>query len=130
MEESTHQRLARLTDAWKIAKQQEEAFKETRITIESEIYELKRAEIPEKGVLTLDTGMKIATGFTEDWDQSALATAYQQWPVESVKFPFTSVYKAEGKAIGVIRESIPDLYRLIQPALTLKPKKPAFSVKE
>lgn len=123
-------RLRHLTDAWKIAKQQEEAFKETRINIESEIYELKLAEIPEKGVLTLDTGMKIATGFTEEWDQNELASVYQQWPVESVKFPFASVYKPDGKAIGVIREIIPDLYRLLQPCLILKPKKPAFSISE
>lgn len=130
MDEATKQKLAELTDAWKIEKQIEKDAAARRLVIESEIYQLTQANLPEKGVLTLDTGMKIATSLSEEWDQPQLATAYNQWPVESVKFPFDSVYKPDGKAIAVIRESIPRLYALLQSALTIKPKKPGFSVKE
>ena len=123
-------RLAELTNAWKIAKQQEESSRERRISVESQIYEMLLSHLPEKGTYTTETGMKIATAHSEDWDQAALAIAYQQWPVETVRFPFSSVYKPDGKAIGVIRDSIPELYRVIQPALTLKPRKPSFSLSD
>ena len=118
-----------LTEQWKAAKQQEADAAARRIAVESRIYEITQASLPEKGTYTTDTGMKITTGYTEKWDDAEIAKAYQSWPVESVRFPFEPVYKPDGKAIGVIREGIPDLYRLLQPALTLTPKKPAFSVK-
>ncbi len=122
-------KLERLTEAWKYAKQMEQHWNEQRIQIESDIYELEAKNLPEKGTYTTVTGMKIVTGFTDEWDQSELTKAYQAWPIDQAKFPFASVFKPDGKTIAVLRESVPDLYAIIQPALTLKPKKPAFSMK-
>ena len=73
--------------------------------------------------------MKIATGYSEEWSQEQLTAAYHNWDA-SVPFPFTGVWKPDGKAIGYLRDNVPEAYRKIQSALTLKPKKPAFSVKE
>ncbi len=123
------EKLHDLTDAWKAAKRNEQEAAAARIAIESEIYEITHVRLPDKGTFALDSGMRIATGFTEDWDQGALNKAHQEWPA-SVPFPFIGVWKPDGKAITYLRENMPDLYRLIQGALTLKPKKPAFSVKE
>ncbi|WP_435008005.1 hypothetical protein P12x_005272 [Tundrisphaera lichenicola] len=129
MDESTKQQLALLTDAWKIEKQNESDANARRIAIESQIYELTQSELPDKGTYTLPTGMKIATGFSEEWSQEQLNAAYQEWNA-SVPFPFTGTWKPDGKAISYLRENLPEAYKKIQPALTLKPKKPAFSVKE
>ena len=121
--------LTQLTHEWKAAKQAEADATARRIAVESRIYELTHTELPEKGTHTLPSGMKITTGFTEEWDQDRLTAAYQGWP-EGIKFPFAGTWKPDGKAIGYLRENAPATYALIQPALTLKPKKPAFSVKE
>jgi hypothetical protein len=122
-------RLKELTDAWKLAKEQERASNESRIAIESEIYAIVETSLPEKGTHTLETGLKIATGFTEEWDQVALSKAYDAWEAP-LPFPFVGQWKADGKAIAYLRENAPGLYKLIRPALTLKPKKPAFTIKE
>src|SRR4051794_14094814 len=100
--ETDDHKLSRLTDAWKYAKDQEKAFNETRIRIESEIYELCAGKLLEKGTFTTETGMKITTGFSEDWSSDVIQKAYERWPVESVKFPFAATWKPDGKAIGVI----------------------------
>jgi hypothetical protein len=73
--------------------------------------------------------MKISIGFTEEWDQTALAEAYNQWDT-SVPFPFSGIWKPDSKAISYIRENIPQAYAKLREALTLKPKKPSFSVKD
>lgn len=121
-------KLNRLTEEWKYAKQMEQHWNASRIAVESQIYELIASELPDKGTFTTETGMKITTGFSEDWDAESINSAYQQWP-EGVKFPFNGTWKPDGKAISYLRDNQPLLYALLQPALTLKPKKPAFSVK-
>jgi hypothetical protein len=118
-----------LTQQWKYAKEQESLWNQKRIEIESAIYEANRASIPEKGTFTAEDGMKITTGFTEEWDQAAVTQAHQKWPSD-LRFPFAGVWKPDGKAISYLRDNAPAAYALLQPALTLKPKKPAFSVKE
>ncbi len=118
-----------LTKEWKQAKAAEEQAKNVRIAIESQIYEQVQKELPEKGTKSFDTGLKITTGFTESWDQEVLNRAYQAWPATH-KFPFHGVWEADGKAVTYIRENQPELYALIREGLTLRPRKPSFSVKE
>lgn len=118
-----------LIDQWKYAKEQEVLWNQKRIEIESQIYEQHRASIPEKGTYTTDDGMKITTGFSEEWDQAKVNEAYQAWP-EGIKFPFSGTWKPDGKAISYLRDNVPGAYELLRSALTLKPKKPSFSVKE
>lgn len=129
MQGNTDPELATLTDQWKELKRQEADVNQRRIAVESRIYELTAAQLPDKGTHTLPTGMKVTTGFTEDWDQEQVTAAYQQWPAD-VKFPFAGAWKPDGKAISYLRDNQPSLYAKLSPALTLKPKKPAFSVKE
>lgn len=118
-----------LIEQWKEAKHNEALWNQKRIEIESQIYEQHKASIPDKGSYSTPEGMKITTGYSEEWSQEQLNIAYQQWP-EGIKFPFAGVWKPDGKAISYLRDNAPAAYGLIQPALTLKPKKPSFSVKE
>lgn len=119
--------LELLTIAWLAEKNKEAEANAERIRIESRIYELTQNDLPEKGTHTLPTGMKIVTGYAESWDEDVLNTAYQNWQAP-LPFPFKGQWKPDAKQITYIRENCPELYRLIQPALTLKPKKPAFSL--
>lgn len=118
-----------LIDEWKHAKEQETIWNARRIEIESQIYQNNQADLPDKGTHTTPEGMKITTGYTEEWSQENLNRAYEQWPA-GVKFPFTGTWKPDGKAVSYLRENAPAMYALIQPALTLKPKKPSFSAKD
>jgi hypothetical protein len=118
-----------LTQAWKDAKWEETKAAAKRIAIESDIYELVRDQLPGKGTFTAETGMKIATGYAEKWDQESLNKAYQRWP-SSVPFPFKGEWKPDGKAVAYVRDNLPEEYSLLRDALTLTPKKPTFSVKE
>ncbi len=118
-----------LIEEWKNAKLNETIWNAKRIEIESKLYEHHQSELPDKGTFTTGEGMKITTGFTEEWSQEELNRAYEQWP-EGVKFPFAGTWKPDGKAVSYLRENAPAMYALLQPALTLKPKKPSFSVKD
>ncbi len=117
-----------LIDEWRHCKEQETIWNAKRIEVESKLFEVHQANLPDKGTYTTDDGMKITTGFTEEWDQSVLSQAYQQWPAD-IKFPFAGVWKSDGKAISYLRENAPSAYAILQPALTLKPKKPSFTIK-
>jgi hypothetical protein len=118
-----------LIQAWKEAKSNEAAWNQKRIEIESQIYANVEKELPEKGTYTTAEGMKIAIGHTEEWDQSALNEIYNQWEAP-VPFPFVGLWKPDNKAISYIRENIPQAYTKLREALTLKPKKPSFSMKD
>lgn len=121
--------LANLTEEWKAVKAQEADASRRRIEIESRIYAIVHKELPEKGTHTLDTGMKIVTGLSEEWDQEQLAEIATGWNAP-YPFPFNKVYKPDAKAVAYVRENLPGVYALFRDALTMKPKKPAFSVKE
>lgn len=120
--------LEALTRSWKAAKEREEQAKAERLAIEAEGLELVKAALPDKGTTTFDTGLKIETGFTESWDQERVQLAHDNWP-SNLKFPFKGEWKPDNKAISYIRDNEPLAYRLLSDCLTLKPKKPAFSVK-
>lgn len=120
--------LKQLTDTWKQAKAEEQIAQNKRLGIEAEILQITAGQLPEKGTTTLEGGMKIVTGFREEWNQDHINTAYQSWP-EGVAFPFKGEWKPDGKAIAYIRENIPALYDSIRGGLTLKSSKPSFSAK-
>ncbi|CAN5149135.1 hypothetical protein BH10PLA2_BH10PLA2_19870 [soil metagenome] len=118
-----------LTHQWKIAKQIEKDAAVRRVAIESSIWAIVQKRLPDKGTTTLETGLKIVTSFAEEWDQEALADAERAWSAP-VPFPFETVYKADARAVAYIRERLPEVYASIREALTLKPKKPAFSLSD
>jgi hypothetical protein len=121
--------LSSLTEAWKLAKAAEAEANARRVAIESRIYELVADRLPDKGTATLETGMKVVTGFSEEWDQDQLRVIAEGWNAR-FPFPFLVTYKPDGKAVAYVRDMLPEVYALFRDALTLKPKKPAFSVKE
>jgi hypothetical protein len=97
---------------------------------EAAIYTAGGDLIPEKGTVHF-TGVKVATGFTEKWDDEELAKAETAWPsISNLPFPFRKVYKADGKAVTYLRENAKDAYDLIAKALTITPRKPSFELED
>lgn len=121
--------LKTLTDQWIEAKKQEQYYTNQRFNIELSIYELTHDQLKETGTTTLETGMKVTTGYSEAWDNAQVRDLIAQWPYD-VKFPFEQTWKPDGKAISYLRDNVPALYRMLQPALTIRPRKPSFSIKE
>lgn len=86
------------------------------------------APLPEKGTIHV-TGVKIATSVKEDWDDEALAVIEQTWQQTcNLAFPFKKTYKADAKAVSYIREHAESAYKILAVALTVTPKKPAFTL--
>ena len=118
----------KLTARWRTAKKAVQAAQDHLLAIEVEIWNHEKHRLPPKGTTTLDTGLKIVTGFTEKWDQESLNKAYQGWEAP-VPFPFKGEWKPDGKAISYLQQNLPEHYRTLQDALTISEKKPSFSMK-
>lgn len=89
---------------------------------------LAAGNLPEEGT-TYVTGCKIVTGFYSKWSDESLAKAEENWTkFSNLPFPFKKTYKADGKAISYMRENAKTAYDAIEPALTLTPKKPSFTL--
>lgn len=94
------------------------------------IYNAGGDKIPPKGTVHL-TGVKVATGYTDKWDQVKLAVIEGLWPSKSnLPFPFKKEFKADGKAVSYIRDNTPEAYAILEDALTQTPKKPTFELEE
>ena len=119
---------------WKVAKATEKDANSIRLAAEKEL--LSIVEIHKKGVNNFEGGLKITTGETDSWDNDQISLLYAKWMSGQViftppVFPFKQQWKADNKALDIIREHDLALYRgMIEPMLTVKPKKPAFSIKE
>jgi hypothetical protein len=116
----------KLVQAWIEAKNQEDKAKDTRLSIEEKLFTALESDIPDKGSIRIE-GIKITTGYNDNWDQEALQTIRKTWPPSFPPFPFKEELKADGKAITYLRKSMPAAYGRIEPALEQKAKKPSFS---
>jgi hypothetical protein len=117
----------KLVAEWTKAKLDERKANATRLDIESKLYKLYEAQIPEKGTVRVEN-LKISCGFTDKWDQDTLQDIRANWPDELPPFPFREELKPDGKAISYLKENMVEAYLRIEPALTQDPKKPSFSI--
>jgi hypothetical protein len=123
------QGLTELTQAWAEAKSEELEAKNARLAIEEEIIGLQEvaANMTSKGTHNFGP-LKIVTDFTRLWDQEKLRQAQQSIP--ETFWPFASEFKEIGKGTRFLEQQNPELWMHVAKALTLKPRKPSFSVKE
>lgn len=118
----------KLTARWCTAKKAVQDAQDHLLAVEVEIWDHEKHRLPPKGTTTLDTDLKIVTGFTEKWDQESLNRAYQAWDAP-VPFPFKGEWKPDGKALTYLKDNLPAHYKALQEALTLTDRKPGFSMK-
>ena len=113
--------LEDLIAAWRGCKASERQYQQDRLAIEERICSL--VELKQEGTNRVGD-LTITTGLTRSWDQAKLAEVASR--VTGEYFPFKVEYKEDRKFSKSVEERFPDLWREIQPALTLKPKKPSF----
>lgn len=117
--------LNELMAAWNMARAAEKQFQEDRLSCEEQILEIVGTQTCGSQKLG---SMTISYGIDRKWDQAKLTELSQT--VKAEYWPFRIEWKEDKKASDIIAERFPALWDEIQTALTTKPKKPSFSIKE
>lgn len=120
--------LSELIEKWHSAKLAEKAAQNDRLNIEKQIAEL--VDLPENGPTDIGDGMKINTGYTRKWDQEKLAELKTVADLPERLFPFKIEFKEDANKAKYIQQNEPQLWEYFLDALTLTPKKPAFTYKD
>ncbi|MGI9304937.1 MAG: hypothetical protein ACR2RB_19865 [Gammaproteobacteria bacterium] len=115
-------------------KADEQRARGQRLELEEEILEheetmaaLAHASTAHLPIIGTPTQLTIRTGLSRKWDQAQLTHAAKT--IEPQYWPFKTEWKEDRAAARLIEERWPDLWaELLAPALTLTPKKPAFTV--
>ena len=79
------------------------------------------AFVKEEGTTTIPGLFKVTTGFTRKWDQDILLNLAIK--VDPKYFPFKIKYDEKRAESKMIEEKFPDLWQILQQALTLTPSK-------
>ncbi|MGI9305430.1 MAG: hypothetical protein ACR2RB_22420 [Gammaproteobacteria bacterium] len=116
------------------AKAEELRVRSQRLELEEEILEheetvaaLAHTSTVHLPIIGSPNQLTIRTGLNRKWDQGQLASAVKT--IEPQYWPFKTEWKEDRAATRLIEERWPDLWtELLMPALTLTPKKPAFTV--
>lgn len=126
-------------NTWVEAKEAEREANKRRMEAEEKL--LNAVNIYKKGTNRFTDGLNIVTGEVESWDNQRISHAYESWishpgwfcdeDMNDLKeFPFERQWKPKKEVLNEIKESMPQIYKAhFEPALTVKPKKPYFSVK-
>ena len=124
----------KLVSQWQKYKETEQLCNDGRIRTEKAILEIVGKDLAEKGTNNFPCGLKITTGMTESWDADVVDRIKNQFDeglVELPFFPFKQEWKPDNKKLALINEDMPDVFeKVFSEALTIKPKKPSFEVKE
>ena len=118
--------LQPLIDSWKHAKEKTDEAKADLLSVENQIIETLGDEL-KKGTNNFGD-LKIVCANSEKWSQEELAIARNSWP-KDVEFPFLSEYKPDNKQLKYLKEHNETTYGLLEKALSIAGKKPAFSLK-
>lgn len=118
--------LQPLIDSWKEAKDNSDNAKENLLSVENKIIETLGDEL-KKGTNNFGE-LKIVCANQEKWSQEELAIARNAWP-NDVEFPFVSEYKPDNKQLKYLKEHNESAFALLEKALSVSGKKPAFSLK-
>tara|TARA_R100000808_G_scaffold16022_1_gene36471 strand:- start:105 stop:500 length:396 start_codon:yes stop_codon:yes gene_type:complete len=125
-----HNRLWDLVNTWRRAKHAEDQAREARFDCESEMMTLIDTK-PEGTSWVLEDGdgsMKVRTGMKRNWSQRILKEASDE--IAPAVFPFRFDFREERERSKFIENNEPEIWKVISPGLTLKPKKPYFFYQE
>lgn len=120
--------MQQLITQWVVRKAALRAAQEALLETELKLYELTKDKLREKGVTHFEGGLDITAGFTESWDNETLDVVLSEWPGTAPR-PFTKTWKPDSRALAVVRAQYPELNKRLEKALTVKPRKPSFGVK-
>lgn len=114
-----------LIAAWRGCKAAETAYNKDRLAIEAKILAIVGTDTT--GSMQID-GLTIQFGMDRKWDQDRLAELQPKIMPEF--WPFKTEFREDRKAARLVEERFPDLWAELQHALTTKPRKPCFAIKE
>jgi hypothetical protein len=124
----------RLVEQWEECKETEAFANNMRIETEKELLKIIGNDLKEKGTNNLALGLTVTTGMSESWDQSAVTHVkckFDDGLIAFPFFPFKLEWKPDTKKMAVLKETMPDVFsNVFAEALTIKPKKASFSIKE
>ena len=119
---------------WQEYKDLERLANEGRLKTERATLAIVGKDLKEKGTNIFPNGLKIVTGMDEKWDMDCVSRVKVQFDDGLLSlpfFPFKQEWKPDNKKLSLINETMPDVFtRVFSEALTIKPKKPSFEVKE
>lgn len=121
--------LETLTAHWIEAKRLEDEAKAERVRIESAILDLHPAREEGSETIKLESGFKLTLTGKLTYkvaDVAQLATLAEQLPA-SLR-PIKTVVEPDEAGIKWLRQNEPELYRVIAPAVEVKPAKTAIRV--
>jgi hypothetical protein len=120
-------RIADAIEEFLQAKAYELAAIDRRLQAEKEILELAKSNIKESGTTTIDNKIRIIKRTDIKLDQERLREIYFNYP-EKQLFPFASEFKVVKERMEKVKQLHPNLYELVEPAVTIVSVKPTFSV--
>ncbi len=119
---------------WQEYKNLERIANEGRLKTEKAILAMVGKDLKEKGTNNFPEGLKITTGMDEKWDIDCVDRIKAQFDDGLLTipfFPFKQEWKPDNKKLSIINESMPEVFtKVFSEALTIKPKKPSFEIKE
>jgi hypothetical protein len=115
-----------LSSEWARYKRLEAEANLRRLEVEQELCRLARDEIPMQGTARLGC-VKVTTGFDRKWDAEILTDIYRTKPPV---FPFKVNWKEDRKTTSKLEVEHAELMAMFMPALTIKEKKPSFTIAE
>lgn len=118
-----------LISEWKKAKQEEEAANKRRFDIECQIFEAVKNEIDGNGTYNFNGNMQIVCTSRKEWDQDKLTKIYQDFPVP-ILWPFKQEWKLLSASYKTLQEKFSAHADMLNAALTVKPNKPNFRIKD
>jgi len=123
-----------LVSEWKQAKEKETLANAHRVLIEKQLLEITKSNLQDKGTNNLPNNLQIVTGYSESYDQDAIDRLKNKFDDGLSKlpyFPFKQEWKPQTKQIAALKDMCGEIFNQeMAEALTIKPKKPAFKIKE
>lgn len=123
--EQGHLPLAKLEEYWLTCKQAENEAKADILAVEEQILNHPDADLKEEGATKL-SAIRVTTGYSRSYDQEQLADIAKDFPIDL--WPFRTEEKEIKAGADYLQKNEPELWEMIRPALTIKPKKASFAV--
>ncbi len=123
----------KLVKQWDEYKKLETLAKDGRIRTEKALLVIVGRDLSEKGINHFPENLDITTGISESWDMDDISrqkVKFDDGLLDIPYFPFIQTWKPDNKKLALISEAQPHTFNIVfSDALTIKPKKPAFSIK-
>lgn len=116
--------ISELETFWSLSKIIEDEAKADRLSAEKLLI-AALGSLPDTGT-TKTERLKITTGLARSYDQAMLRQVADDVP--PALWPFETTFKEVRDGVRFIEQNEPDVWAKIRPALTIKPKKPAFAL--